>query len=118
VLGVSLLPLAYEQRLSTLLAHGVGLWDVIAEAERTGSLDAAIALCADAPEAWVIGGGEVYAQALPLAQRVVVTEIDADVEGDTFAPVLDAAEWREVARTGHRAARDGLPFAFVTFDRG
>ena len=42
VLGASLVSLAYEDRLSTLLAHGVGLWDAIAEAERPGSLDAAI----------------------------------------------------------------------------
>lgn len=42
VLGVTLVALAYEDRLATLLAHGVGLWDVIAEAERPGSLDAAI----------------------------------------------------------------------------
>jgi hypoxanthine-DNA glycosylase len=42
VLGASLVPLVYEDRLATLLAHGVGLWDVIAEAERRGSLDAAI----------------------------------------------------------------------------
>ncbi len=42
VLGVTLVPLAYEARLATLLAHGVGLWDVIAEADRPGSLDAAI----------------------------------------------------------------------------
>jgi len=42
VLDAPLVPLAYEQRLATLLAHGVGLWDVIAEAERPGSLDAAI----------------------------------------------------------------------------
>ncbi len=42
VIEVNLRPLAYEQRLATLLEHGVGLWDVIAEAERQGSLDAAI----------------------------------------------------------------------------
>ena len=42
VLGAPLVPLAYEDRLTTLLAHGVGLWDVIGEAERPGSLDAAI----------------------------------------------------------------------------
>lgn len=42
VLGVALVPLDYEARLATLLAHGVGLWDVIAEADRPGSLDAAI----------------------------------------------------------------------------
>lgn len=42
VLGVELVPLAYEQRLAALLEHGVGLWDVVAEAQREGSLDARI----------------------------------------------------------------------------
>lgn len=81
------------------------------------SLPDALALCAGAPQVWVIGGGEIYAQALPLAHRVVVTEIDRDFEGDTFAPVLDAARWRETQRSAHPAASDGLPFAFVTYER-
>jgi dihydrofolate reductase len=45
----------------------------------------------------------------------VVTEIDADFEGDAFAPALDAA-WAETARDTHTAA-NGLPFSFVTYER-
>ena len=84
-------------------------------AERAASLQDAIALCADAAEIWVIGGGEIYAQAVPLAQRAVVTEIERDFDGDTYAPQLGAA-WRETARSAHTAAKDGLPFSFVTYE--
>ena len=85
-------------------------------AERAASLSDAIVLCAGAADIWVIGGGEIYAQAVPLAQRAVVTEIDRDFEGDTYAPQL-GADWRETARSAHTAAKDGLPFSFVTYER-
>lgn len=69
-------------------------------------------------EIMIIGGAEIYAQALPLADRVEVTEIDAAPEGDTVLPAFDAAVWRETAREVHAAA-DGRPgFAFVTLERG
>ncbi|SKC38613.1 dihydrofolate reductase [Krasilnikoviella flava] len=60
------------------------------------SVDEALALAAAAPggdEVWVMGGGEVYAATLPLADRLVVTEIDLDVEGDAFAPDIDGGLW-------------------------
>jgi dihydrofolate reductase len=63
----------------------------------------------------VIGGAEVYRQALPHARRVVVTEIARDFDGDAHAPTL-GPEWTETARESHTAA-NGLPFAFVTFER-
>ena len=83
-------------------------------ASRAGSIDEALALCADAPEVWVIGGAEVYRQALPRAQRVVVTEIARDFEGDAVMPAL-GAPWTETSREAHTAA-NGLPFAFVTYE--
>lgn len=82
-------------------------------AERAGSLQDAIALCQDVPRAWVIGGAELYAQTLPHAQTVVVTEIDRDYDGDAFAPAL-GEDWREVQRESHVAA-SGLPYSFVTY---
>jgi dihydrofolate reductase len=87
-------------------------------AERVADLPEALALCQDpqVPEAWVIGGGQIYAEAEPLAQRVLVTEIAREVEGDTLAPRLDAAAWRETARESH-VSSDGLPFSFVTLER-
>ena len=78
-------------------------------------LEAALALCAGSASAWVIGGADIYAQALPLAQRVVVTEIDADFEGDAYAPVL-GPEWQVQQREAHTSS-NGLSFSFVTWVR-
>ena len=76
------------------------------------SLQAACALCPAQIDAWVIGGAEIYAQALPLATSAVITLIDADFEGDAFAPELGAA-WSETSRENHVAA-NGLAYSFVT----
>jgi dihydrofolate reductase len=64
---------------------------------------------------WVIGGAQIYAQALPFAHKIVVTEIDADFEGDAFAPELGAA-WRETDRESH-TSKMGLTFSFATYIR-
>jgi dihydrofolate reductase len=66
-------------------------------------------------QAWVIGGAQIYAQAMPLADELVVTEIDADFDGDAFAPPI-GPEWQEVAREPF-ASRMGLNGAFVTWRR-
>jgi dihydrofolate reductase len=84
-----------------------------AGAVRAGSLDEAVALCGDAPLAWVTGGTEIFNQSLAIAHVAEVTEIDADFEGDTPAPVL-GPEWQETARERHVSA-GGLPFDFVTY---
>jgi dihydrofolate reductase len=84
-------------------------------AARANSLEAARDLCPAGCNAWVIGGAQIYALALPLASTVVVTEIARDFEGDAYAPTL-GPEWRETARESHVAA-SGLPFAFVTYTR-
>jgi dihydrofolate reductase len=85
-------------------------------AERAGSLDDALRLLADAPRVFVIGGAELYAEALPLADELVVTEIDAEVEGDVFFPQWDRATFREESREEH-VSEDGVAFAFVTYLR-
>ena len=82
-------------------------------AVRAGTLDEAVALCGDAADAWVIGGAEVYHQALPMAQTAVVTEIHADYDGDALAPAL-GPQWRETQRERHTAA-NGMMFSFVTY---
>jgi dihydrofolate reductase len=80
---------------------------------RAHSIEDAMRLCDDAPDAWIMGGAEIYRQAEALASTAVVTEIDRDYEGDAFAPTL-GANWQEVQRESHVAA-NGLPFSFVTF---
>ena len=82
-------------------------------AQRTSSLREALQLCENSAQVWIIGGAQIYAQALPLADELVVTEIDADFDGDAHAPAL-SAEWREVARDPVVAA-SGLRLAFVTY---
>ena len=82
-------------------------------AERVASLDEAIALVAGEPQAWITGGAEIFRLALPRAHMAVVTEIEADIEGDVQAPGL-GDNWREVARERHVAAT-GLPYSFVTY---
>ncbi len=84
-------------------------------AQRAESLEDALALCAPAGMVWVIGGAQIYAQALPLASRVEVTEIERDYEGDAHAPTL-GPEWQESARSRHVSA-GGVPFSFVTYLR-
>ena len=79
------------------------------------SLDAACAACPHDSTAWVIGGAELYAQALALASTAVVTEIDADFAGDAFAPDL-GSEWHEIARES-QVSSGGLPFSFVTYQK-
>ena len=68
-----------------------------------------------AKTAWVIGGGQIFADALPLARRAEVTEIAQDFDGDTFAPTL-GADWQEASREAGVGA-NGLAFAFVRYTR-
>jgi dihydrofolate reductase len=86
-------------------------------AERAGSLDDALRLLAGAPQVFVIGGAGLYAEALVLADELLVTEIDAEVQGDVFFPAWDRAVFREASREPH-VSEDGVAFAFVTYVRG
>ena len=80
------------------------------------SLDQALALCGAAEQAWVIGGAEIYRQALPLAQQVAVTEIDHDFAGDAHAPELGAA-WHAAESGPWHTSSTGLRYRFVTHVR-
>jgi dihydrofolate reductase len=85
-------------------------------ADRAGSVEDALRLLERAETVFVIGGGEIYAAALPLADELALTEIDAEIEGDTRFPDWDRAAFEEVSRES-RVAEDGTPFAFVTYRR-
>ncbi|MGB3070225.1 MAG: dihydrofolate reductase [Ottowia sp.] len=82
-------------------------------AQRASSLQEALEHCAGAERVWVIGGAQIYAHALALADEIVATEIDADFEGDAYAPVLDES-WQAVARDNLTAANN-LRLSFVTY---
>ena len=85
-------------------------------AERAGSLDDAVRLLEGEPHVSVIGGGELFAVALPLADELLLTEIDAEIEGDTFFPEWDRAAFEETSRETH-ISETCIPFSFVTYRR-
>ena len=67
---------------------------------------------------FVIGGGEIYKEALPLCDVLEITEVEASPEGDTFFPVLDAAIWKEKEREEFPADESNeYPYAFVTYEK-
>ncbi len=83
-----------------------------------GSIPDALALCRDVGEIFFIGGAELYAQAIPLADRLYLTEVDIEVEGDAWFPDFERAAFRETARAAHIGEKgDPLRFDFVVYDR-
>jgi len=85
-------------------------------AERAGSLEDALRLLDGAREVFVIGGAEMYAAALPLADELALTELDLEVDGDAFFPAWDREGFTEASRE-ERVSADGVPFAFVVHRR-
>ena len=79
-------------------------------------LEEALGLAADAPRVFVMGGAQLYALALPRADELVLTEVDAEFEADAFFPAWDRSLFDEVAREP-RVDDAGRPFAFVTYRR-
>jgi dihydrofolate reductase len=84
--------------------------------EVAASLEAAIALVGE-EEASIIGGAQVFEAALPVADRMIVTEIDHNFACDTFFPPIDPAVWVETARERHRSEANGFDYAYVTYVR-
>ena len=79
------------------------------------SLQNAIAQCGETAQAWVIGGAQIYTAAEPLADRIEVTEIAQDFEGDAYAPQL-GPQWVVAARENH-VSSSGLNFSFITYNK-
>jgi dihydrofolate reductase len=84
--------------------------------ETAASLQAALELTAAAPKRFLIGGAQLYAQALPLADELVLTEIGHDFEADAFFPPWDRSAFTELGRTRHRSDA-GWPYERVTYRR-
>lgn len=87
-----------------------------------GSIAEALKVCSEGKEMdqeiFVIGGAEIYQQALGSCQRMYVTEIQQEFEGDALFPEFNQQEWREISREKHRLAEDdGLEYHFVVLDR-
>jgi dihydrofolate reductase len=82
------------------------------------SLEEALAACAGDEEIFIVGGAELYAQAMPLVDTLYITEIRQDVEGDAYFPEFDKAEWLEVVREEcYQETPQPLEYHFVTYCR-
>ncbi|MDR2195820.1 MAG: dihydrofolate reductase [Gallionellaceae bacterium] len=80
------------------------------------SLQDALAACVGEEEVFVVGGAELYAQALPLADTLYVTEVLQEVEGDAHFPAIDLSQWRETSREPHSQTEpQAVKYHFVTY---
>ena len=91
---------------------------IVRTLEEAISLAESIALIDGAEEAVVIGGAQIYALALPLADRLYMTQVHAEVEGDAFFPQFDLTQWNELGREDFSAAGPNpYDYSFVVLDR-
>lgn len=71
-----------------------------------------------APDVYIIGGAQIYAAAFGITTRLYVTEVDADIAGDTYFPFIEPTEWREISREKHHADQENTyDYDFVIYDR-
>jgi len=86
--------------------------------EVVNSLQAALDLCRGTEEVFIVGGAEIYKQAMTLTDRIYLTIVHANIEGDTYFPEINADIWKETERADHEAdEKNALPFSFITLER-
>ena len=96
-------------RQAELVAEGC---DVVA------SLEDAVAAAGDADEIMIIGGSQIYAHALPLAARLYLTRVHAEIDGDAFFPEIDQTGWRLIDDVRHAAdERNQFDYSFRIYER-
>ena len=110
-------PLSGRQNI--VLVRGNDPFDV-AGAVRSSSIGDAIMMAGSGKpaKAFIIGGADLHARALPVAQRVYVTEVDVEVEGaDAFAPPVPPTQWMRHLETELKASQSGMRYRFVEYRR-
>jgi dihydrofolate reductase len=86
--------------------------------EVVNSIEAALALCKSESEVFVVGGAEIYKQAMKLTDRIYLTIVHQNFDGDSFFPEIDDTEWKEVSREDFEPdAKNLIPFSFITLER-
>lgn len=91
---------------------------VVPGLEQALTLAESVAFIEGRDEVVVIGGAQIYQQALPRTDRIYLTEVHADIEGDTHFPALDVSQWREIAREDFSAeGANPYDYSFVVYDR-
>ncbi len=86
--------------------------------EVVNSIEAALSLCKDELEVFIVGGAEIYKQAMSITDRIYLTIIHKIFEGDSFFPEINKQEWKEVFREDHQPDhKNPLPYSFITYER-
>jgi|SRR6185312_7522701 len=86
--------------------------------EVVNSIEAALALCEGEPEVFIVGGAEIYRQSLHLTDRIYLTIVHKNFEGDSFFPELNKNEWKEVSHEDHQPdEKNSLPYSFIMLER-
>ena len=86
--------------------------------EVTAGLEAALASASEADEVMIIGGAQIYALALPMAERLYLTRVHAELQGDTWFPELELDQWQELSRESYEPdARNEWPHSFIVLER-
>lgn len=101
-------------RRSIIISRQEGL--LIPGCDVVNSLEAAIALCKEEKEVFIIGGAEIYKQSLHLANKIYLTRVNTVIEGDAFFPEI-GKEWKEIERSEHQDEASGLNYAFIDLKR-
>jgi dihydrofolate reductase len=86
--------------------------------EVVNSIEAALGLCAGEDEVFIVGGAEIYKQSLPLTDRIYLTVVHKEFDGDSFFPEIKKREWKEVHREDYQPdEKNSLPYSFITLER-
>jgi dihydrofolate reductase len=86
--------------------------------EVVNSIEAALALCKTEPEVFIVGGAEIYKQAMHLTDRIYLTIVHKEFEGDSFFPEINKQDWRQTAREDHEPdLKNSLPYSFITYQK-
>ncbi|MDB5118522.1 MAG: dfrA [Mucilaginibacter sp.] len=86
--------------------------------EVVNSIDAALALCRDEAEVFIVGGAEIYKQAMQLTDRIYLTIVHKEFDGDSYFPEIKATEWKETEREDYQPdEKNNLPYSFITLER-
>lgn len=81
------------------------------------SIDDAVSSCRDDAEAFIIGGGSIYRQFMPIADRLYITHVHRKAEADVFFPKIDKKVWKVVEKEEFTPEGDGIPYTYVIYDR-
>jgi len=86
--------------------------------EVVNSIEAALALCVNEDEVFIVGGAEIYKQALKLTNRIYLTIVHKEFDGDSFFPEINTQEWKEVYHEDHEPdEKNALPYSFITYEK-